>query len=273
MIRCADIEDALLGGRAFSGPEVEGHLSGCASCRELLGSESEVGGSLRASFPDAPPGALHEVRGLFEAIARDVEAERGPRAFLRSRTTRVQRLGLTAIALGAPICLAFIAPRADLFGEGPIRPLSIAIAIAAALVSIAALSAAIWPIHRRALPRSFEAGLISLAVVLPILPVLAAAWVGVAAGSGALPATPVPCLVEGLALTIPVGAAAWYGARALVGNAALLLSAGASLSAFLALSVICGESHPGHLLLGHAAVVWVAVAGTGLYGALRLRRT
>ena len=83
---CAEIRQGFISGGVPSGPPVEEHLRGCAHCRELFGNDAELGRGLAGVAARGNRGVAERLIAT-EALLAD---ERGVRAFLRSRSTRVR---------------------------------------------------------------------------------------------------------------------------------------------------------------------------------------
>ena len=94
---CAEIRQGFMTGGIPSGPSVDEHRNGCAHCAELFGNGAELGRCLAEVASRAPGGAPEQLLITESLIAR----ERGARAFLRSRSTRVR----WALSLILPVVL------------------------------------------------------------------------------------------------------------------------------------------------------------------------
>ncbi|HEX6272122.1 MAG TPA: hypothetical protein VFZ53_03755, partial [Polyangiaceae bacterium] len=86
-VDCTEIRDALLAGTAPDGPGVEEHLRACEACAELLDDHGALGRELSRAEPPAGDHAA-----LWASLEGALRAEKGPRAWLRSRATPVRLL-------------------------------------------------------------------------------------------------------------------------------------------------------------------------------------
>lgn len=217
--------------------------------------DAELARALRAV-----PGSRPEVEHLFGALEQELRRERGPVAWLRSRSTTA-RLAL-AFGVSAVIVLAAYAwfARPDLAVYPLGRMLAVLLIGGGALA--ASLGLALWPTHRPSTP-SWAApviagvGLLGLGLVYlqPALPGLDATHAH-APGLGAALYLAAPCLGIGLVIALALYAL-WSlldrgGARR-----GLPAAAAAALTANLALQLHCPITDPSHLLIGHLGVALV----------------
>src|SRR5512142_957440 len=103
---CSDVERALLAGEPLSGPPLEEHIAGCASCRFLTSDGADVAHALAGSGAPPPP---VELGALEASVARRLAAETGAVAAGRA-LPRLARFGLIAavMALGAVLYFTLI---------------------------------------------------------------------------------------------------------------------------------------------------------------------
>lgn len=260
MTECHDIHRLAAGGGPLEGREVEAHLEACAPCRELA-AEAELA---RALAEDAAAARLDdalddELEGMLGRVTARVEAERGPRAWLRSRSTPLRlALGLAAVALTGSFALV-TAPREDLV----VYPLDRMALVLGAMAAAAAVSLifGLRPLWRPSLgsaPRwsvilGVPAGVVALALA-PEAPSLHPA--SLAGGGAEFAPAALACFAYGAALGLPIVAllrAAERRERWPLAQA-LLAAAAAGLAGNLALQLHCPITDPWHLLWGHASV-------------------
>ena len=224
-----------------------------------------AGSAARCAMAESRAGAEARLDALFEEISNDLAAERGLRAWLRSRSTPVRRalaLGVAAVVVVATVA---IWGRADL-SVHPRQPLVLELALL-----LAFCGAAIALGVRRDLsppPLGATLAVVGLGLLVPwlsvLLPLVNDAHPIPMAGVGEDLAPPaVACSTWGLAAGVPslvmlglgerLGGCAWWR-DALFGLAA-------GLAGLVALQLHCPATQPAHLLAGHAPVVaaWVVL--------------
>lgn len=225
-------------------------------------SDSSGDGSARASdeLPRWAAGAapaLPDFEQLRAALEQDIAAERGPRAWLRSRSTpqRLAIVAATVALLAVGTLLASARPDLAVYPLG--RMLLLLLALAALIALEAALS--LWPLHWPAPPRWLARGAILAAPLgLLALYLLPAAHVDhpaslQAPGMRGLLARALPCLAVGSVVAL----AGYLLLRALDRGGvrrALLMAASGGLAANLLLQLHCPVTAPEHMLVGHLGV-------------------
>jgi hypothetical protein len=85
-VDCLEIRRELLTGSVPFGPSLDEHLRGCAECAQLLSNGAALGRRLAAAAAEPSQSAIPSLLGLESLLA----SERGVRAFLRSRSTRLR---------------------------------------------------------------------------------------------------------------------------------------------------------------------------------------
>ncbi len=269
--RCQPAHAALRRGvRPSEDPALAGHLAGCPACATLAGGPALVGALDAAAPATAPVGAW-----LAEAEAM-LARERGPRAWLHSRTT-AQRTGLAAAGAGLVPLLVWLAWRRIDAGVYPTGRLLLDVGVVL-LPAAWLLVAAMRPLHRPAWPRAVA----WLGLGLAVAGVLAGAWLEPAhhahpaslAGTGPqLVPRALACLAFGTGLGLP--ALLWLVALARGGERPSLLAVVAGLAGGVAIFLHCPIVAPEHLVLGHAPVMLVVLAlmtAWGLATGLATRR-
>jgi hypothetical protein len=211
-----------------------------AACKELV--------------PKAPHAPAADAREL--ALER-LESERGVAARLRSLPGPWRWLLVAAVASATTAASLSMTPRPDLelYPSGR---------MAVVLVALFALTAAAcWrllrPIHRPPLSPAVDYAMLIVSAALPtIVAVSPMDHVGAPAGDGAafiIACT--KCMSFGAVFGLPVMLLAVAARRANVGGPAVAALAGvaAGLTGNLVLQVHCPITEPGHVLLGHAAML------------------
>jgi hypothetical protein len=247
-VECAEIRQGFLTGDVPSGSSVDEHVSGCPQCRELFRNGAALGRGLagvarQASAPD----------DQFERVEAVLANERGLRAFLRSRSTRMR--WLLSLSLPALLLLRELAHK-----RVPWRSLgSLRIVAGVVLVGLLALvlRAALrpLPIERRAarLRSALAIGAWCLPFLLGLVPDAQASgqeWTP----SFALRCC--SCFFYGSALAVPSFALLWALERGdPVPFRVWALGAGVvALVANLVLLLHCPVTNRVHLLAGHLSI-------------------
>jgi len=87
-VDCAEIRQGFLTGVVPSGPSVGEHLKWCPHCRELFRDDATLGRHLAGAAALSPQASTLG----YARVSNELAAERGARAFLRSRSTRTRWL-------------------------------------------------------------------------------------------------------------------------------------------------------------------------------------
>ena len=249
---CPQIRDAFVDGAPLSREQVQEHLATCAQCRELYEHDAKLGRNLAAQASDTPPIG----DDVFSQIEQKLARETGPRAWLRSRPTRLRftLLLLTVLSLGTTGGLLW--HRAD-FEQYPL--LRVALLLCVYLFAIAlAFGKELSEQRRRESFRDYL-GLVVFALGVPFLAAFAPATeVSRQAGPGGA----LRCFGYGALLTLPIALLLWaFDRNDRPSLRTVCLSAAAlGLSANLLLELHCNNGNPEHVLLGHASlgVAWLA---------------
>ncbi len=264
---CAQVREHVLRSAGDLPPDALAHARECAACRALAEDHGGAGRALAAAEPS--------LRGSLAALESRVEAdlarETGALAWLRSRG-RPARLAVvgTVLALDAALVLAW-RPRPDL-GELTHGRLAVTLGCLGALLVLAAWHA-MRPLYVAPAPGWAPATLVALAVLAPValgvLPggpaVAPPTFLGPAAGCLALGA------MLGGALLVIARALDRGGTTALTG--AFLAAAAAGLAGNVLLCLHCPVNDPAHVVVGHAGVVVVLLAGCAIIAASGGRRS
>lgn len=247
---CAQIRDAFVKGEPLPRQSVEAHLAACPHCRELYEHDAELGrtlagqAALAADLPD----------DLFARIEASVERETGPRAWLRSRPTRV-RFQIVALSVLLVAALGGVLHHRPDFADYPASRLVVLLGGYFIIMLVA-----VGKELTLALRRSEPVALLVAALGLPFLVAFAPAT---EASRHAGPEGALGCFLYGALLTLPTAALLWASgrddriSRRSVGLSAVALG----LSANLILELHCPSGNAVHLLLGHASLglAWLAV--------------
>ncbi len=210
---------------------------------------------------------------LLESTVARVDGERGLRAWLRCRPTRLRWLIALTVAAVVPLMVALASRRPDV-GVYPGFRMALEIA-ALALAAGGMLVVALWPMQR-APARGRQLALMLAAVVLPILASLPAAHHAdprsLAGAGDDLFARAAGCFAYAVVTALPAALAARLLRRDASGSTAveLAFAFGAALVGGLAVYLHCPIVHGVHIWLGHVPVLVPFVAWAAVV-ALRLR--
>ncbi len=219
---------------------------------------------LMHALPVELPGDLS---GLARAVAEDLARERGPRAWLRSRSRGLRVALLAGLAAAEILVVVAFSPRPDL-PDYPVARLALTFAWTAAIV-VAAHVQALRPLHHAPARPWIVSAILFVAVAAPLalafLPELPDA-----------PGTAVPwfgtCLGKGVALALPLLLAGRaLDRRGHAGRTSAALAAvAAGLAGVLGLGVHCPANDPLHLVCAHGTVPAVVLAVYLLISARRV---
>jgi len=231
------------------GAELEAALSSLAS---------ETGDHPAVSVPD------------FHALARQLDAETGPAAWLRSRSTS-ERFGvLIAVAVAASVVAATLGGWTDLalLAQGRLV-LEFALLGGFALLGMAG---SVRGYHHRELPRWMGWGLIGATLVVPLALALMP-MPSAEVPEGAAMAAALGCLMYGLAIAAPVLLVAWVLDRgSWRGRPSVRYAASAAgLAGLVGLQLHCPVHHAEHLMVGHLPVVLAMLGTAAVLGVLSRR--
>lgn len=266
-MRCEHIQAHLRAG-GEPGLDLEAHLDECLECAEVAAEVEGLGTDDGVTLPD-----LDRILGAVEGV---IAQDRGPRAWLRDRSTRARMLLGAAIGFGLPLGYGIATLRADI-SVYPVARFAVITFVLAALLAVA-LWAGMRPLHRPALSPgvvhalSFAAvGAVLITASIPAAHALHPA--SLAGISDDLVRRAAACFAVGLAIGVPValGVRALNRARASWLGAPIMAPLAGVVAGNLALHLHCPLVAPQHLLAGHAAVLVPFVVAFGLL-ALRWRR-
>jgi hypothetical protein len=259
-VDCAEIRQGFLTGEVPSGPSVGEHVEGCPNCRELFEHAALLGRSLGNAAAEVPSDTSEQLARA-EAL---IQEERGLRAFLRSRSTRVRWL----LLLSWPALLLLfelIRQRVPWHALTSSR-LFLGIVLLGLLALVAHSALRPLPIERRA--ARLRSVLAMVAWCLPCV-----LWFAPEARassdelSGSFALRSFACFAYGGALAAPAFALLWALDRgAFVPFRVWALAAGVvALVANLILILHCPATGRAHLVAGHLSIglVWFLAVSVG----------
>jgi hypothetical protein len=254
---CAEIRDALLAGTSPSGPGVEAHVRDCEACGELLSERGTLGRALSQSETPSP----FESALLWSALERSVAKEKGPRAWMRSRSTPVRVAAAAVVAALVVFVGGRPAPGATI--DAPVPWL-----VVFALAGVACIAILVAPLGRPRPPSSVRMSLVVSAVALPLGYALGASNAAASGASSDFAIQAFGCFAYGTLLALPFLLVVLSLDRSERPSSSLLVGFGgaAGLVANVALGLHCPNTELGHLALGHASIGgMLAVLGVGLW--------
>jgi len=249
---CSQIRDTFMSGVPLSEEQLAEHLAGCAACRELFEHDAALGRQLGAQTSKALPSASD----FFDRLEQRLGRETGPRAWLRSRPSRLRFVLLLLLLLLVLISGGVLSQRAD-FEQYPLLRVALLLSVYF-LAIVLTFGKELLEAPRSNALRDYW-GLLVFALAVPALAAFAPATEASrhAESGGAL-----GCFLYGGLLTLPIAALLWAFDRddrpSL--RTVCLSAAGLGLSANLLLELHCGNGNAVHVLLGHASsgVAWLA---------------
>ena len=261
---CAEIRQGFMTGEVPSGQSVDEHLGWCPHCRELFRNGASLGRRLAVSA-NGQPAELSTQLSATEALLVN---ERGLRAFLRSRSTRMR----WALSLSLPgLLLARELWRRRVPWRELSTPRLLGGLLLVALLGVVAHSALRpLPIERRA--ARLRTALALVAWCLPcVLWFAPETRVSAEDFSGELARTSFSCFAYGSALAAPSFALLWAldrGAR-MPFHVWALAAGTVGLVANILLLLHCPSTNGAHLLAGHFSIglVWFMAASSAAWWA------
>jgi len=249
-VDCAELRQGLMTGGIPSGPSVDEHLQGCAHCAELLGNGAKLGRCLADDTLRSAPDVAEQLV-VTEAL---IAEERGVRAFLRSRSTRL-RWALSLILPSALLVRELLRKRVSLRDLGVTRMVvGLLLLGLLGLVSHSALRP--LPIERRAARLRSTLALIAWCVpcVLWFAPEATLGAEELSGGGFALRS--LTCFGYGSALAAPSFALLWVLDRdERISFRVWALAAGmVALLSSLILLLHCPSTQRAHLIAGHFSI-------------------
>ena len=264
---CAEIRQGFEAGGVPSGPPVVAHLKWCPHCSELFRDSAALGRRL------ALVATLSRQRSSeqLEATESLLERERGVRAFLRSRSTRVR----WALSLSIP---ALVLLREGLRQRFPWRAFSTprlfgGLLLVGLLGFVTHSALRPLPVERRAARLRSTLALVAwcLPCLLWFAPETQASSEDI---SGGFALRSLTCFAYGSALAAPSFALSWALDRGIrVPFRVWALAAGVvALLANVILMLHCSDTGRAHLLAGHFSIglVWFIAASAAAWRTLRV---
>ena len=243
---CSQIRDAFVAGVRLPEEPLEAHLASCAQCRTLFERNGELGRSLAAQASETPLFS----EDFFGQLEQRLTQESGPRAWLRSRPSRLRLMFVLLPLLLVLAAGGLLRLRLD-FDQYPAQRVALLLCVYFIAIALS-LSKELSESPRRN-PLREHWGLLLFAFFVPVLAAFAPATDAsrLAGSEGA-----VSCFGYGALLTAPIAALLW----ALDRNdrpslrTVCLSAAALGLSANLLLELHCGNGNAHHVLLGHASL-------------------
>jgi hypothetical protein len=263
---CEAVRDALLAGRSGTDPALEAHAEQCDQCATLLLDQALLGRALGGAAP--MPGTAGE---LWPNLQQAMQRETGPRAWLRSRSTRV-RVVLALAVLMVVVLLGAVRLRHD-WSSLPTAAVSAWLGAFIA-TGLGAIALALPDLGRAKAPRAGRSPWLWLALSLPAAYALSA-WYTLEhiplTPAGPLLAPALSCFSYGILLSAPLLALFWALDRGAGPRSRVLAAAAATgLAANGALLLHCPSVDEAHLFTGHAAIGF-ALACVAWFAASRER--
>ncbi len=262
---CTDVRDRLSKAEALTG--LDGHLGGCAPCRELSADSGALGRTLAAIPASASD---FDVAAGFARVSRSIEVDRGLRARLASRPTWERRLLLILSLAVAPL-LSLLLARPDL-GLYPTGRMALVL-FGLAACGLAGSWLALRPLHNPPASRAlwltlFAAGLL-WPLIVAVLPVAHLEHAANLQGSGSmLLKKSAACFIFGNVFALPVLVIAWLFDRSprprRLSSSFFVVAVLGGIAGNLALQAHCPITEHLHLLAGHATVGPMLVAAFAL---------
>lgn len=252
---CSQIRDAFVGGVRLPEEQVQAHITSCAQCRALFEPDAELGRSLAAQAQASE--ALPFPEEFFGQLEQRLALERGPRAWLRSRPSRLRFMLVLLPLVLVLVAGGLLRQRVD-FAQYPGQRIALLLCVYF-LAIVLALGRELSESYRRNSLRD-HLGLFLFALLVPVLAAFAPAT---EASRHAGPEGALGCFSYGALLTLPIASLLWaFDRDDRPSLRTVCLSAAAlGLSANLLLELHCGNGNAQHVLLGHASLglAWLAV--------------
>lgn len=257
IVDCTEIRKGFIAGAIPAGPPVDEHLRACAHCGELFGNGALLGRGLARAATRADDDIAEQLLAT-ESLLAD---ERGLRAFLRSRSTRL-RWVLSLVLPAVLLVRELLSKRVSMRELGTLRVFAASLLLGV-LVAVAHSALCPLPIERRAARLRWL-----LALVVWCLPCVL--WLAPEASvnaeqvsSSGFAARALSCFGYGSLLAAPSVALLWTldrGARVPFRVGALAAGLVAVLSNLLLL-LHCPSTQHAHLVAGHFSIglAWFAV--------------
>jgi hypothetical protein len=249
---CSEIRDAFVSGIRLPEEQVQAHLASCPQCRALFEGDAEVGRNLATQASETLPFPDE----LFGQLEHRLALETGPRAWLRSRPSRVRLVFVLLPLLLVLLAGGLLRQRVD-FALYPAQRVALLLCVYFIAI-VLALGTELSESYRRN-PLRDHLALFLFALLVPVLAAFAPAT---EASRQAGPEGALGCFSYGALLTAPIAALLWaFDRDDRPSLRTVCLSAAAlGLSANFLLELHCGNGNAQHVLLGHASLglAWLA---------------
>jgi len=252
---CTQMRRVALDGGSLASPEARRHLDDCAACRALFADGLELARVFRAGAKHSDVGPAPSFAALEDAIAHN----RGWRTALTELPTRI-RWTLAGATLAVPVAVGILLHRHNL-AEYPRARFIVELA-ALGCVAIACCWLWLRPLFKRQPSDGVSWLVSSVALALPLaLAALPAALPGTATDLAPKDVLhrAASCLLFGSTIAMPAFLLLVGLGRRPAGPRGLSVmpAAAAALAGIVGLALHCPDASPGHLLVGHAPIVWI----------------
>ena len=252
---CVQMRRLALAGGDLTSPEAKAHLHECAPCRALF----VDGPALARLIGESPSPPYAAATPSFRAIEDEIARSRGWWALLGELPTLV-RWVLAAAAMAVTIGIGVLLRRHNLAEYPPLR----LAAELAALASVIVVSCWLWirplfkPQPGALVSRIMLASALALPLALAALPAALPAS-SASLGVGEQLHRAAGCFLFGSMIAMPALVLLVGVGRRSSGSLEFIMlpAVAAALAGLFALELHCPDAYPGHLLLGHAPIVWI----------------
>ncbi|MCO4769449.1 MAG: hypothetical protein KDA24_05415 [Deltaproteobacteria bacterium] len=224
----------------------------------------EAGEELATVLSNLGDGAPTPEVPAFDALAQQLDAERGPMAWLRSRSTR-ERMGILVAAAAAVAVIA-----GTMGGWADVEKVTqTGFLLELVLLSgfaLVAMSASLRGLQHAEIPRWAGWALVGATLGVPVAIGIAPMLSGVVSTGEATLRDALGCLCYGLSISAPVLAVAWVlDRRSWRGSTTVRYAASAAgLAGLVGLQLHCPVHETEHLMSGHVPVVFAMLGTAGL---------
>ncbi len=264
MERCDEVRAAIADGTLHVHTELDAHIQSCTLCQELTSAHQALG----PSVGDEEAGDHLDPDRAFAALSSALEKERGLGAWLRHQRTSTRRS-----VLGGLLVLIFVAFSLAKTKRA-LEPFEFVHRHVGFVVLLSLILGAMWltlsPAHRPWASTRLRRGLIlaSGVVALAVGLMPTSGW-WTDASSTWVASVGLPCLAFGLVVAVPVYLLVRLFDRNPAGPSMITAALVAGLAGDLALHLRCLHRESQHFLLGHFAVILIALMAAALWSGMR----